>query len=101
MTTQIIACRNLAMDETGLKRIRELLTIVQTSATPASLLLPWFPSPSRKAKKDATTELFTTLYTYIETRRRTELTSDAIDGFIVDGETTERIVAVSPTPKVS
>jgi len=101
MTAQMIACRDLAKNEADLKRIRELLTTVQTSATPASLLLPWFPSPSRKAKKDATTELFITLYACVETRRRAELTSDAIDVFIADGETTERIVGASPTPKVS
>ena len=101
MTAQIIACHDLAKNEADLKRMRELITTFQSSATPTSLLLPWFPSPSRKAKKAATTELFTMLYTYVETRRRTELTKDAIDIMIVDGETTERIVGASPAPKVS
>jgi len=101
MTAQLIACRDLAKNEADLKRIRELITTFQTSATPASLLFPWFPSPSRKAKKDATTELFTTLYTYVEARRRAELTNDAMDILIADGETTERIVTASPSPKIS
>ena len=69
---------------------------LQTSATPTSLLLPWFPSPARKAVKQATTELFTLLYTYVETRRYSPPTSDAIDVLIADGETTQNIVGVSP-----
>ena len=69
---------------------------VQTSATAVSLLLPWFPSPERNTGKKAATELYTVLYTYVEARRHSaELTSDAIDIFIADGETTQIIVGVS------
>ena len=100
MTARLIACRDLAKNEADLKRMRELITTFQTSATPASLLLPWFPSPAGKAKKEAATELFNTLYAYVETRRRAELTSDAIDVMIADGETTQKIVRVSFAPKV-
>jgi len=101
MTARMIACCDLARNAADLKRMRELITTFQTSATPASLLLPWFPSPAGKVKKEAATELFNTLYTYVETRRHAELTSDAIDVLIADGETTQKIVRASPTPKAT
>lgn len=93
-------CHDLVKNEADLKKISELFLTFQTSSTPTSLLLPWFPSPARKAGKEATTELFTMLYTYVETRRDAELTSDAIDVLIAEGETTQNIVGVSPTVEV-
>jgi cytochrome P450 len=72
----------------------------QASFTPTALLLPWFPSPTKKAGKNAATELFTMLYTYVEKRRRTEPTNDAIDILIADGEATKKIVGVCFIPRV-
>ena len=95
MTARMATCRDLTKNEADLKKIKKLFMTLQTSATPTSLLLPWFPSPARKAGKEATTELFTMLYTYVETRRNEESTSDAIDVLIADGETTQNIVGVS------
>ena len=100
MTTHMIACHDLTKNEADLKKIGKLFMTYQTSTTPTSLLFPWFPSPAMKTKKEATTELFTILYTYVETRRHAEPTSDGIDILIADGETTQTIVGVSPAPKV-
>ena len=97
MTARMTTCHDLVKNEADLKKISKLFLTLQTSSTPTSLLLPWFPSPARKAGKEATTELFTMLYTYVETRRDAELTSDAIDVLIAEGETTQNIVGVSPT----
>jgi len=99
MTARMIACHDLTKNEADLKKIGELFMTFQTSATPASLLLPWFPSSAGKVGKEATTELFKILYTYVETRRHSEPTSDAIDVLIADGETTQNIVGVSPAPE--
>ena len=96
MTARVATCHDLTKNAADLKKIGELFMTLQTSATPISLLLPWFPSSATKAKKDATTELFMMLYTYVETRRHAEPTSDAIDVLIADGETTQNIVGVSP-----
>ena len=95
----MIACHDLTKNDADLKKIGELFMTFQTSTTPTSLLLPWFPSPARKAGKEATTELFTILYTYVEIRRHVEPTSDAIDVLIADGETAQNIVGVSPAQK--
>ena len=74
---------------------------LQTSTTPGSLLFPWFPSSARKTVKQVTTDIFTMLYTYVETRRHADPTNDAIDVLIADGEKTQNIVEVSLTPKVA
>ena len=101
MTTRVLGCSDLTKNEADLKKIGELFMTIQTSTTPASLLLPWFPSPARKTMKQATTELFIMFSTYVEARRHAEPRSDAIDILIVDGETTQSIVRVSPTPEVA
>jgi len=93
-------CRDLAKNGTDLEKIKALFITLRTSATPTSLLLPWFPSPARKTGKEATNELFTMLYTYVETRRHAEPTSDAIDVLIAAGETNEGIAGVSLAPEV-
>ena len=100
MTARIIACRDLAKNDADLRKIGELFLTLQNSATPTSLLLPWFPSPAREAGKQATTQLFTMLYTYVETRRHAKPTNDTIDVLIADGETTQNIVGVGPASKV-
>ena len=96
MTARMTTCHDLVKNEADLKRIGEVFMTLQTIATPVSLLLPWFPSPARKTGKQAATELYTLLHTYVETRRHAMPTSDAIDILIVDGETTQNIVGVSP-----
>ena len=73
---------------------------LQTSVTPVPLLLPRSPSPARKAVIQATTDMYTMLCIYIKTRRHAELTSDAIDMLIAEGETSQNIVGVSPAPEV-
>ena len=97
MTARMITSRDLATNEADLKKIKELLLTLQASSTPASLLLPWFPSPARRKVRQATTELFSMLCAHVETRRHAVLTGDAIDVLIAEGETTQKIVGVSPT----
>jgi len=94
MTARMTTCHDLTKNEADLKRIGELFMTLQKSATPTSMLLPWFPSPARKTGKGAATEMFTMLHAYVETRRDAEPTSDAIDVLIAEGETTQNIVGV-------
>jgi len=88
----LFACDDLAKNEADLKRIRELLSMLQAGSTPVSLLLPWFPSPARKSVKKGTTELFTLLHNYVEARRHAEPTNNTIDTLIAEGENTQNIV---------
>ena len=101
MTAHIVTCHDLTKNKADLKKLGELFLTLQTSATPTSLLLLWLPSPARKAGKEATTKLFMILYTYVKTRRHVEPTRDAIDVLIADGETTQGIVGVSSTLRVT
>ena len=101
MTARMTTCHDLTKNEGDLKRIGELLATIQTSSTPASLLLPWFPGPARMSKKQATAEMYTILYTYVEIRRRAEPTNDTIDILISSGETTEKIIEVSLGPEIT
>ena len=95
MTARMTTCHDLTMNEADVEKINELLVIIQAGASPTSMLLPWFPTPSKKMRKWASTELYTTLRDYVEARRQQELTSDAIDVLIAGGETTQNIVGVS------
>ena len=99
-TARMATCHDLMKNEADLKKVGELLTTINTSATPASLVLPWLPSRARRVRKQATTELYDILHTYIENRRLAEFTSDAIDLLITDGETTQDIVGASITLEV-
>ena len=101
MTAHIIACGELAENEADLKKIAELFMIVQDSATPISLLLPWFPNSAKKAKKQANMELYTMVYPYVETRRHTEPTTEAMDIMIAEGATTHDVVSVSLSLKTT
>ena len=101
MTARMTTCHDLTNNEADLKKIEELFMTLDANSTLASLLLPWFPSPARRAKKQATTEMYTMLHTYVENRRSAEPTSDAIDVLIAGGETTQSIVGVSPGPEIT
>ena len=99
-TARILTCRDLIKNEADLKKVGELLEAMQTNVSPTSLVLPWFPSLTKRAQQQATTELCTILYTYIEARRHGELTNDAIDLLIAGGEATQDITGASPARKV-
>lgn len=100
MTARLAACHDLTKNKADLNRIKKLFSIIETGATPASLLLPWFPSPARKLVKKSTTELYNLLHGYVEARRKAEPTSDAMDILIAAGEGTQRIVGVGLAPTV-
>ena len=100
MIARLTSCHDLTKNEADVKRIGRLLMTHQASFTPTAVLLPWFPSPARKAGKEAATELFTMLYVYVEKRRRAEPTNDAIDIMIVEGEPTKKIVGVRSALRV-
>ena len=96
----MITCDDLVKNEADLKRVGDLFLTILTGSTPISLVLPWFPNPASKIRNQATVELYSILCTYVEARRHAELTNDAIDFLIADGEATQDIVKVSPITKI-
>jgi hypothetical protein len=101
MNARMTTCHDLTKNEADLKKISELFATLQNSATPVSLLLPWFPSSARKTGRQASTDMYTIIRTYVENRRHAEPTSDAIDMLIADGGTTQTIIEASPGSEVA
>ncbi|PPQ80150.1 hypothetical protein CVT26_011784 [Gymnopilus dilepis] len=93
MTVRMASCSELANDIPTMNEIQRLYWILEKSATPTSLLLPWFPGPAKRRKEAATKELFTKLYAVVEGRRSAAVpSSDAIDVLIGQGLPNEHII---------
>ena len=45
---RMTTCDSLARNDADLEKIGGLFLTFEKSATPSSVLLPWFPSPARK-----------------------------------------------------
>ena len=90
-------CRSLATNRAEVTRLANLYWIVEKSATPVKLLLPWFPSKAKKESARCTRELYKMLDGYVEKQRKTPegLGSDAIDVLIGEGVKNPDIIQVS------
>ncbi|PPR02168.1 hypothetical protein CVT24_011356 [Panaeolus cyanescens] len=93
MTVRMTTCRELADDLDAIREMQDLYFTLEKSSTPQALLLPWFPSRSKRNKDKAVKSLFVKIYTIVETRRHATVpTSDAIDVLIAGGYGTHEIV---------
>ncbi|KAJ7181463.1 cytochrome P450 [Mycena crocata] len=93
VTVRMASCSELADDAAVVSQLSELYWLLEKGTTPVSVLLPWFPSPARKAREKATAELFGLLYGYVERRRTAAVpSSDAFDVLISQDTSTEVIV---------
>lgn len=98
MTIRMATCKELAEDRKSIDKLMEYYSVLEKSATPVSLLLPWFPGPAKKARERATTALFTLLFKFVMLRREAPAPSmDAIDVLIGQGHEDQSIVGVSIT----
>jgi hypothetical protein len=98
MTMRVATCRELTDDPGAVSALSNLYWLLEKGTTPVGVLLPWFPSPARKAREKATAGLFGMLYTYVELRRNAAVpSSDAFDVLISQGTPTEAIVGVCLT----
>ncbi|KAJ6508053.1 cytochrome P450 [Mycena vulgaris] len=95
LTVRLGGCRELAEDPVALWRMTQLFDNLEKSATPASLLLLWLPSPARKATKENNHALFALIKSFVEIRRAaTVRSSDTVDVLLGNGFSTENIVDV-------
>lgn len=94
MTARLATCRAISEDKAAVDKIAALFMKLQKSATPTSLLLPWFPSSARRTNKQATAELYTMIAGYVDEQRERTPSSDAIDILISEGFENSVIVAV-------
>ena len=87
------SCRELGSDLTALTKFQKHYWILQKSATPTALLLPWFPGSAKRAKEASTTALFTMLWDYVEERKKSPVpSSDAIDMLLGEGMNNQDII---------
>jgi hypothetical protein len=94
MTVRMATCRELCENKEEVKRLGALYDLMEQSATPTALLLPWFPSRARKTKKQATTDLYLKFNDYVEMRRKSVPSSDAFDVMIAEGCDNAAIIGV-------
>ncbi|RDB26871.1 Lanosterol 14-alpha demethylase [Hypsizygus marmoreus] len=93
MTVHLVTCRELSEDKESIAKLAKHYWDLEKSVTPFSLLLPWFPGRAKKARKDATMNLYTLISGYVDLRRNSpHPTSDAIDVLIAEGDSNETIV---------
>jgi cytochrome P450 len=92
MTIRMATCEELASDLSEITKLQKHYWNLERSATPTSLLLPWFPSPASRVKQASTKALFETLQSYIEERKKASApNSDAIDLLLGQGWSDELI----------
>lgn len=105
MTVRMASCRELSENRAAVAQLAKHLLSIEKSASPVSVLLPWFPGSAKKAKHKATTALYTLLLSYVHLRRKA-LTSqlpsmDPIDLFISQGAPDDTIVEVRSDCRIS
>ncbi len=92
----MITCRELSQDKAAIEKMAALYWTLEKSATPTALLLPWIPSPAKRMRKAAVTELYIHVVKYVKARRAAGATSsDPIDVLIQNGDSDPIIVNVS------
>ena len=90
------SCRELSEDREAVGRVAKLYAEVEKTTSPVNILLPWFPTFSKRTKQKATTALYDLLLSYINLRRKASTPSvDAIDLFISQGISDYSIIQVS------
>ncbi|KAF8879390.1 cytochrome P450 [Infundibulicybe gibba] len=86
MTLRMAASREATRDTNVVRRLMYMYQVLQESATPTALLLPWLPSRAKRDKAMATQELYTTISGFVQQRREDKVpSSDAIDVLLEQG----------------
>jgi len=95
MILRLTTCEELCRDKEAAKMITKLYWDLEKSTTPTALLLPWFPSPSRRTTKKATRDLYNFVLQFVQIRRAADTpTKDLFDVLIQRGDKDVDIVTV-------
>ncbi|KAF8804683.1 cytochrome P450 [Phlegmacium glaucopus] len=95
MTVRMASCRELSENKETVSRLAKHYWDMEKGVSAFATLLPWFPSPSRRAKEKATMGLYKILMSYVHLRRNAStLTSDPIDFLISQGIPNNSIVEI-------
>jgi hypothetical protein len=96
MTVRMATCRELATDMEAVTQFQRDFSLLEKSANPVTLLLPWLPTTAKKMERTSTNNLRALLRTYVEKRKKATIpNSDTIDFLLSRGLQVDRIIAVS------
>jgi len=88
-------CRELATDMEAMTKFQQDFSMLEKSATPVAILLPWLPTTAKKNERSSIDNLRTLLRTYVEKRKEAKIpNSDTIDFLLSQGFQADRIIAV-------
>ncbi len=93
LTIRALSCREIAESDEAVKRIKQLYWDMEKASTPVNVMLPWLPTKSRKARNEATTELYLIVKKIVDDRREKGIAeSDAMQSLIDAGDSVNDIV---------
>ncbi|TVY35052.1 Sterol 14-demethylase [Lachnellula occidentalis] len=84
LTMRTVGCNDIANDPLLLEKTLNLYETVESSATAATMLFPWFPSPSVIKRTIAGGRLYMIFNKIVENRRKTGVRGDDPLQFLID-----------------
>ena len=94
-TIRSLTCTEIADDPEIVARLRKLYDQVDRGTTPATVLFPWFPSPSMIKKARATKQLYDVIVGAIKARKQSGVPhNDTLQNFLDSGDQMLTIVEV-------
>ena len=93
LTIRAVACREIADSPEAVARVENLYWDMEKGSAVTAILLPWLPSPARRRKVKATTDLYSMLKGILDKRieeGRTE--EDSAQALLDDGDSVNDIV---------
>jgi hypothetical protein len=98
MTVRMASCRELSEDREAIDQVAKNFWKIEQNGTPVTVLFPWFPGSSKRAKKEGIRALYNLFLSFIDLRRKASTpSSDPIDLFISHGLSDDVIVEVCPS----
>ena len=85
LTMRTVGCSDIANDPVLLERTLQLYETIEASATAATMLFPWFPSPSVIKRTIAGGKLYMVINKIVENRKKTGIRGDDPLQFLIDG----------------
>ena len=83
-SVRALSTAELANDEEAVARLRGLYDTLDNATTPASVLMPWFPSPSMISKLVTTIRIFLIVNRAVSRRVRDQTTQDDALQVLID-----------------
>jgi hypothetical protein len=102
LTVRSVSASEIAQDPALVSRLKGLYDQVDAGTTPASVLLPWLPTPAMIRKTWATTEIYTILSKVVRERVASgKPGNDTLQMLIDSGDEHRIIVGVGVVSEIS